>query len=66
MLLRRSRLHTSGSNPLVDAGADAEEGDANRADGEGRAGVAVALERGQRRIGLGDIHRLHDQQVVVE
>lgn len=60
------RLQSCGGDVLVDAGGNAEEGDACRADGEGRTRAAVALERRQRRVGLRDIHGLDDQQVVVE
>ena len=65
-LANAMRLHPGSGDPLVDAGADAEEGDASGADGQGCLGVEVALERGQRRVGLGDVHGLHNQQIVVE
>ena len=60
------RLTDYSKEPLVDARADAEEGDACRADGEGKAGVAIRLEGGQRSLCLIDIHSLDDEQVVVE
>ena len=59
-------LYSSGGNPLVDAGDNAEEGDACGADAEGDLGSLIALERRQRRVGLRDVHGLDDEQVVVE
>ena len=59
-------LDTSCGNPLVNARDDAEEGDACCADSEGDLGIHIALESGQRTVGLCDIHGLHDQQIVVE
>ena len=52
--------------PLVDAGANTEEDDADCAEGEGQFGGRVALESRQRRGGLLDVHLLHDEQIVVE
>ena len=61
-----NKLHASSGNPLVDAADNAEEGDACGADGEGCLGIDVALEGGQRTVGLRDVHGLHDEQVVIE
>ncbi len=61
-----NKLHTSGGNPLVDAADNSEEGDACRTDSEGCLRVHVALEGGQRLVSLGDVHSLHDEQVVVK
>ena len=52
--------------PLVDAGANTEEDDADCAEGEGQFGGRVALESRQRCGGLLDVHLLHDEQIVVE
>ena len=61
-----NRLQGCSSNPLVDARGDTEEGDACSADGECNAGACVALEGGQGRVGLSDIHGLDDEEGVVE
>jgi len=60
------RLDRSCGNPLVDARNNAEEGNACGADCERDLGIGIALESGQRTVGLGNIHGLDDQQVVVE
>ena len=59
-------LHSGGGDPLVDAGDDAEEGNACGTDAEGDLRTFVALEGGQRLVGLRDVHSLHDEQVLVE
>ena len=58
-------LHACGGNPLVDAADNSEKGDACSADSEGSLRVHVALEGWQRLISLGDVHSLHNEQVVV-
>ena len=55
-----------GCEPVVDAAAYSEEHDAYSAEGESQLGVEIALEGGQGRVGRDDVHRLHDEQVVVE
>ena len=57
---------TCSGNPLVDARGDAEEGNANGANGEGGLGIEIALESGQWTVGLRDIHGLDDEQIVVK
>ena len=57
---------TCSGNPLVDARDNAEEGNANGANSEGGLGIEVALESGQRTIGLRDIHGLDNEQIVVK
>ena len=52
--------------PVEHTGADAEERYANGAHTEGDTSALVATEGGQRTVGLRDIHRLDDEQVVVE
>lgn len=64
--LKNGVLHAGSSDPLVDAGADAKEGDTCRTDGHGDLRVDIALEGRQRTVGLRDVHRLHNQQIVVE
>ena len=64
--LKNGVLHAGCGDPLVDAGADAKEGDTCRADGHGDLRVDIALEGRQRTVGLRDVHRLHNQQIVVE
>jgi hypothetical protein len=59
-------LQSCGCNPLVDAADDAEESNANCSDGKGNLRTLVTLERRQRRVGLCNVHRLHDKQIVVE
>ena len=66
LLITVKTLQSGSGDPLIDAGADTEEGYACRADGEGGLGVQVALEGGHRTVGLGDVHGLHNQQIVVE
>lgn len=56
----------SGKEPVVYARANAEKGDACRADSQGNARLAVGLERRQWRICLLDVHGLDNEQVVVE
>ena len=60
------QLNGGCGNPVVDARKDTEGGNAEGTQGEGQLGVGVALERGQRRGGLLDVHGLDDEQVVVE
>ena len=52
--------------PTVNAAAYAEEEYTGGAEGEGCACGAVALECGQRSVGLVDVHALHYLQIVVE
>ena len=61
-----SLLQSGCGDPLIDAADDAEEGYAGGADGEGGLGVDVAFEGSHRTVGLGDVHGLHNQQIVVE
>ena len=56
----------TGEEVVVDAGAEAEEGDACGADGEGNTGVAIGLERRQGRVARLDVHGLDDEQIVVQ
>ena len=51
-----------GKEPLVDARADAEEGDTCGTDAKGNLSGFIALKRGQWRIGLLDIQSLDDEQ----
>lgn len=56
----------SSEEPVVDARADAEEGNACGTDGQSELGVSIALEGRQRSVSLLDVHGLDDEQVVVE
>ena len=55
-----------GCEPVEDAAAYSEEDDASSADGESQLGVEIALEGGQRLVGGNDVHRLDNEQIVVE
>ena len=62
-------LHRGGGgavDPLVDAGADAEEEDAGGADGERPVDGGAIAESGQWVVLLGDVHGLDDEEVVVK
>ena len=59
-------LHGCVGNPVVETGNNTEEDDARGTQGKGQLGVVVALERGQRRGSLLDVHGLDDEQVVEE
>ena len=52
--------------PVVDAAAYTEEHNANGAESKRQLGVEVALERGQGRLCRDDVHRLDNEQIVVE
>ena len=66
LTLKSHDSHACGGDPLVDARADTEESHTCGADGKGCLGAGIALERGQRTVGLRDVHGLHNQQIVVK
>ena len=53
-------------NPVIEAADDTEGDDAEGADGKGQFGVAIAAEGGQRVIRILDVHRLNNEEVVVQ
>ena len=58
--------YRSSKQIVVDARADAEEGNACGAESQSHTGVDIGLERGQRIVRGLDIHSLDDEQIVVQ
>ena len=64
--LKNGVLHAGGGDPLIDAGADTEESYTGSAERHRYLRVDITLEGWQRVVGLRDVHRLHNLQIVVE